>query len=147
MQCVRQSCNRVLRAPVEIIIMKDLFKRLFRDQRGAILIITTAYLPVIVGFFSLAVDMAYVFKTRSTLQVTADAAALAAAASLPDLNVPCTVAQQYANTYNLPSGTQGNTGNVVSSCSDVIVGFWTCQDGQTCNASNFIPNASSACGI
>src|SRR5215813_13996925 len=79
---------------VRIVMVKSInrvARNLLRDQRGAILVITTAYLPVIVGFFSLAVDMAYVYKTRTTLQITADAAALAAVSYLPDSAASCTI--------------------------------------------------------
>src|SRR5262245_38672107 len=152
MQWVRQSCNRVLRAPVEIIIMKDLLKRLFRDQRGAILVITTAYLPVIVGFFSLAVDMSYVYRTYNMLQSTADAAALASmeAQALPTINAgtACTVAKDYA-TKNMSVSAFGNVLKQNSaSCSDVVVGTWSCPSNRMCTESDFsaggaAPNAIS----
>src|SRR5476651_796417 len=91
--------------------MKRLLKKLINDQRGAMLIITTVYLPVIVGFFTLAVDMSYVYRTYNMLQSAADAAALAAVDdglenALTFANA-CTVAKSYA-TKNLAVATYGN---------------------------------------
>src|SRR5471032_1410027 len=107
---------------------------LLRDERGAILIITTVYLPVIVGFFTLAVDMAYVLRMRNVLQVAAESAALAATAQLPDPTNSCLQAQAYAS-VNIPGGsktTTGSYGNVLKTCNDVVLGSWnlqTCQAG------------------
>jgi Flp pilus assembly protein TadG len=125
--------------------LKKLLRNLLRDERGAVLVIATVYLPVILGFFTLAVDMSYVYRTRNTLQVTAEAAALAAASYLPDVagTATCPVAQLYAST-NMPTGSYGN---VINNCSDVVVGMWACAVGQTCSAANFVPAATTACGI
>ena len=120
---------------------------LLRDERGAILIITTVYLPVIVGFFTMAVDMSYVLRTRNTLQVTAEAAALAGSMQLPTKANACPVAKTYATT-NMPVAQYGNVlKQNTADCSDVVVGMWTCASGQTCAASNFVPDATSSCGI
>ena len=121
-------------------------KRLLGDERGAILIMTTVYLPVIVGFFSLAADMAYVLGMRNKLQVTADAAALAASTQLPSASSACAMAKSYAST-NMPTGQFGNVlKQNTTNCSDVVIGTWTCATGQTCAASNFVSDASSPCG-
>jgi len=87
------------------------FKQLLRDQRGAILVITTVYLPVIVGFMTLAIDMSYVMRMQNMLQVTADSAALAATWNLPNAT-SVTVAQQYA-ADNMPTSKYG-TGRATS---------------------------------
>jgi Flp pilus assembly protein TadG len=117
-------------------------KKLLRDESGAILIITTVYLPVIVGFFTMAVDMSYVYRTRNTLQVTADAAALAGIAKwigAADKTQACPTAKQYATT-NMPAATYGNVlKQNTADCSDVVVGMW--------NGSAFTSDATSACGI
>jgi Flp pilus assembly protein TadG len=123
-----------------------LLKKLLGDERGAILLMTTVYLPVIVGFFSLAVDMAFVLGVRNKLQATADAAALAASTQLPSASAACAMAKTYATT-NMPTAQFGNVlKQNTSNCSDVVIGTWTCATGQTCTASNFVSDASSPCG-
>lgn len=100
-------------------------KTLLRDERGVVAIILTVYLPVILGLFSLAVDMSYYFSTRNMLQVTAESAALAATAQLPDnsactiLTSACYVAEQYAE-KNMPKARYGS----VLANTDVVVGKW-----------------------
>jgi hypothetical protein len=100
-------------------------KTLLRDERGVVAIILTVYLPVILGLFSLAVDMSYYFSTRNMLQVTAESAALAATAQLPDnsactiLTSACYVAEQYAE-KNMPKARYGS----VLANADVVVGKW-----------------------
>jgi uncharacterized protein YegL len=119
-------------------------KNLLRDERGGFLLIFTVYLPVVVGFFTLAVDMSYIYRTRNTLQVAAEAAALAASMQLPNAANACTFAKQYADT-NMP---HANYGWVLkqnpSDCADVVVGMWpqTCPAGTNC----FVSNASQPCG-
>jgi len=81
--------------------IESLAKRLFGDERGAVLLITTVYMPAIVGFFSLAVDMSYVYRSVSMLQSTADAAALAAVDDALENTLTfsnsCSVAKSYAS--------------------------------------------------
>ncbi len=129
--------------------LKRLFKKLLRVQRGAMLIITTVYLPVIAGFFTLAVDMSYVWRTYNMLQTTADAAALAAmeAQTLPvlDATIACTWAQNYAS-KNMAAGSYGNVLKAPGSCSDVVIGMWSCPANQTCTQANFVSNATTNCG-
>ncbi|HTS41729.1 MAG TPA: TadG family pilus assembly protein [Xanthobacteraceae bacterium] len=114
------------------------FKQLLRDQRGAILVITTIYLPVIVGFMTLAIDMSYVLRMQNMLQVTADSAALAATWNLPNAS-SVTVAQQYA-TDNMPTSKYGT----VLVASDVTLGLWssTCATPSTLSCFTAIPTAS-----
>ena len=86
-------------------------KRFLGDERGAVLLITTVYMPVIVGFLTLAVDMSYVYRSISLLQSTADAAALAAVDDALETSLSfsnsCTVAKSFATT-NLPLSPYGN---------------------------------------
>ncbi|HWP24821.1 MAG TPA: TadG family pilus assembly protein [Xanthobacteraceae bacterium] len=112
------------------------FLRTFsRDERGSVIIMLTVYLPVIVGFFTLAADMSYVLWSRNMLQATAEAAALAVVTEglengLSFANA-CGVAKSYAS-KNMP-------GNVLkqdsADCSDVVLGNWkdtnNCPDSQT----------------
>jgi Flp pilus assembly protein TadG len=100
-------------------------KTLLRDERGAVAVILFVYLPVILGLFALAVDMSYALSTRNMLQVTAESAALAATAQLPDnsactiLTSACYVAEQYAE-KNMPKARYGS----VLANADVVVGKW-----------------------
>ena len=124
---------------------KSVLNDFLRDERGAILIIATVYLPIIVGFFTLAVDYSYVLRTRNMLQVTAEAAALAATAQLPNQATSCAEAKNYA-TKNMPVASYGNVlKQNTSNCSDVVLGAWsqTCTPGQNC----FVSNASQPCGV
>lgn len=124
-------------------------KRLLRNERGAVTIALTIYLPFFVGITTLAVDMSYVLWTRNQLQVTAEAAALAATYQLPD-NSSCTqqgsacyIAREYAR-KNLPENRYGN----VLAESDVVVGKWTagCLGGGASNESCFVPvPANTSC--
>ena len=50
-----------------------------REQRGSVIIIFAVCLFLLVGLAALAVDIGYVYTTRSELQNVADAAALAGA--------------------------------------------------------------------
>lgn len=130
-----------------LVKLKNSLKKMLRDQRGAMLVITTAYLPVIVGFFSLAVDMSYVYRTYNMLQTTADAAALAAmeAQTLPTINATtaCTVAKDYA-TKNMSVASFGNVlKQNTSSCTDVVVGTWSCAAGTLCTAAKFTAGGSA----
>lgn len=125
------------------------FKTLLRDERGAVAIIMTIMLPVIVGFMTLAVDAAYTYTTHNQLQVAADAAALAGVQSVGSYtgvsSTPCTsnpstpslgstlcaAAQKFGGgTYNQPYGA-GNTtilATGASACpgatSCITVGVW-----------------------
>ncbi len=119
--------------------LRNHLKRLFGDERGAVLLITTVYMPVIVGFFSLAVDMSYVYRSVSMLQSTADAAALAAVDDALEnalsFNSSCTVAKNYAS-LNLAVAQYGNVLKQNSGdCSDVVLGNWqttnNCADSET----------------
>jgi Flp pilus assembly protein TadG len=117
-------------------------KRLLRDERGIAAIMLTIYLPFFVGLMTLAVDVSYILRTRNMLQVTAEAAALAATYQLPD-NSPCTtqgsacfMAKQYAE-KNLAEAKYG----MVLADSDVVVGKWTpgCLGGGASNETCFAP--------
>jgi Flp pilus assembly protein TadG len=100
--------------------------RLARDERGVAAVIFTMFLPVIVGLFTFATDMAFVYFTRNLLQVAAESAALAASTQLPDKNAAITFAKSYA---------AKNMDSTVLRDADVIVGKWTdgcAAGGQNC---------------
>jgi Flp pilus assembly protein TadG len=118
--------------------LRSRLKYLSRDQRGVVAIMLTVYLPVIVGLFSLAVDMSYVLQTRDMLQIAAESAVLAAASSptvvsnnsscSSDPNSVCAVAQKYA-AYNMPAAQYGN----VLPAANILVGKWPAGcSGSTC---------------
>ena len=113
-------------------------KCLARDQRGVVAVMLTVYLPVLVGLFSLAVDMSYVLQTRDMLQITAESAALASAniSTVVQNNLPCSsgtssvcgIAQQYA-AYNMPTAQYGT----VLPAANIQVGYWPAGcSGSTC---------------
>jgi uncharacterized membrane protein len=88
--------------------------RASRGLRGAIAAITVV---VILGVGAFAVAMNYVSSERNLLQVTADAAALAAAPELPNPNKAW--AKALVET-NMPSATHGK----VLDRTDVFLGNW-----------------------
>lgn len=119
--------------------LRSFWKKLLRDDRGAVVIVMTIYLPIIVGLFTLAVDMSYVYYQRNNLQVTAEAAALAATTQLPDSANSIVVAKQYAE-KNMPAARYGS----VLKDADVIPGKWT----DSCSAGGincFVPAGSQSC--
>lgn len=59
---------------------------LLHDQSGVIAVIFAICIPLFVAFAALAIDMAYAYKVRNTVQVTASAAALAGVSQLDDAN-------------------------------------------------------------
>jgi Flp pilus assembly protein TadG len=109
--------------------LRSRLKDLAGDQRGVVAIMLTVYLPVLVGLFSLAVDMSYVLQTRDMLQIAAESAALASASNRTVIqnNLPCSsgtnsvcgIAQQYA-AYNMPNAQYGN----VLPAANIQVGYW-----------------------
>lgn len=117
-------------------------KTILRDERGVALVLVTIFLPVIVGLFTFATDMAYVLWTRNTLQVTAETAALAATAQLPDngacatTGTACNIAKKYAE-MNMPAARYGT----VLANNDVVLGRWTdhCLPGGASDATCFAP--------
>ena len=90
-----------------------------RDRDGAIAAISAVSLVVILGMGAFAIDMSYAYSERNLLQVTASAAALAAAPQLPDLSGTTDKAVEYAE-ENMPPETHG----MVLDNSDVVLGNW-----------------------
>ena len=98
---------------------KGIFSRFRGDESGAIAIWIGFSTPMILGIGMLAFDMSNLYVTKSQLQVTADAAAIAAANALPDQAAAATAAQNYAN-LNMPSANHG----AVIAPGDVVTGNW-----------------------
>ena len=61
-------------------------KGMLHDESGVIAIIFAICIPLFVGLAALAIDMAYGYKVRNTVQVAASAAALAGVSQLNDVN-------------------------------------------------------------
>ena len=90
-----------------------------RGEDGGIAALAAVLITVIVGFGAFAIDMSYAYSTRNLLQVTASAAALAAAPELPDQNDARAKAKEYAEENMAPE----NHGSVVVD-DDVVFGNW-----------------------
>jgi hypothetical protein len=126
------------------------FKRFGRDENGAIGVAMLILFPVVVGFATLSVDAPYLYETKNTLQVAADAAALAGdqfvGAYTGTTSTPCTGASPptlcaYAVSLasaNLPSSYATPLANA-----DIVVGFWNNAGTFTpyVGATNTVPNA------
>ncbi|MEM7041204.1 MAG: TadG family pilus assembly protein [Pseudomonadota bacterium] len=82
-------------------IDRSIWRRILRDDRGAILPIMAAAVIVALSGAALAVDLARAHAIRQQLQLTADAAALAAAVNLPDVQAAREAAYRYAQ-RNMP---------------------------------------------
>jgi Flp pilus assembly protein TadG len=94
-------------------------RRFIHAQDGAIAAISAVSLVVILGFGAFAIDMSYAYSERNLLQVTADAAALAAAPELPNKNKAREMALEYVED-NMPAATHG----IVLDKEDVVLGNW-----------------------
>jgi len=82
------------------------------DERGAVLVLTTIVLVVMIGVCAIVVDLGFAWQKRRQVQNTADAAALGAAQDLPDL-VATEASAKLLAADNLPDGAFG-----WSSCTD-----------------------------
>ncbi len=102
-------------------------QQFIKDTSGSVLAITGLALVMLLASAAIAVDMGYAYLIKTRLQGTADFAAMAGAAELPDENSEeiadeATVrsqAQAYA-ALNMPNGYNGT----VLADSDVTIGNW-----------------------
>jgi Flp pilus assembly protein TadG len=99
--------------------MSHRIKQFLHAQDGVIAAMTAVSLVVILGFGAFAIDMSYAYSERNLLQVTADAAALAAAPELPSDQKVWEMALEYVED-NMPAATHGK----VQDRTDVFVGNW-----------------------
>ncbi len=105
-----------------------LTKRFLHDRDGAVAVIVVLLLPVILGFAALTVDGSYLYWTKTQLQATADASALAGMATLPPFKTTLTDAEKTAivssaQTFagrNMASSQHGT----VLATADVVPGHW-----------------------
>jgi len=90
-----------------------------RGRRGTVSLMVGVTMPALVGFTALGVDAANLYRHRRMLQATADMAALAGSALLPNTANAVTTAVSYA-TKNMPTAKYGN----VLTAADVSTGTW-----------------------
>ena len=115
--------------------MRGAVQRFARNERGSVLPIVGLCLTVILGFAALAVDLGQQSAVRTQLEATADAAALAAASALPDVQKARAKAKDYAE-KNMPRAQNGE----VLADGDIVVGTWYAEtrtftpDGPVANA-------------
>jgi putative Flp pilus-assembly TadE/G-like protein len=70
--------------------------RSVRKEGGGALVVFVLFLPVLLAFAAFVLDLGHVFQLRRHLQVSADAAALAAAQELPNTTNSTLVANDYS---------------------------------------------------
>ena len=63
-------------------IPRNLFTGILNNRKGVSAILVAIFLPVLIGFAALAIDVGYMYTTKNELQNIADAAALAGAGEL-----------------------------------------------------------------
>ncbi len=90
-----------------------------KDTSGSTLTITGLAIAMILASAAIAVDTGYAYLIKTRLQGTADSAAIAGAAELPDENEAKSSALAYA-ALNMPSANHGT----VLADDDVAVGTW-----------------------
>src|SRR5687767_13002012 len=71
-------------------------RRSVRGEGGGALVVFVLFLPVLLAFAAFVLDLGHVFQLRRHLQVSADAAALAAAQELPNTTNATVVANDYS---------------------------------------------------
>jgi uncharacterized membrane protein len=122
-------------APAVGLPMRTLLRSLARDERGSVLPLVGLCMTVILGFAALAIDLGQQTAMRTQLEATADAAALAAAAQLPDESKARKKALEYAE-QNMPPEAHGQ----VLDEEDIVFGTWYAEtrqfviDGPVANA-------------
>jgi hypothetical protein len=140
-----QQWHRNATALGDLQAMSSLLKRFCQEDDGAVAVIIALMLFVLLGFAAAAIDMSYANSTRTELQVTASAAALAGVQQIMDDDddgVDDTgqyrrgaveyiyrnmVASRHGSVVQADCGTYDAGSKTVSGdneCSDVKVGFW-----------------------
>lgn len=76
--------------------MLKLFKRMKNEESGQALVLVALMMVVLMGFAALAIDVGRLYSERTSLQVAADAAALAGAMELPNKNTAESIAVHLA---------------------------------------------------
>ncbi len=94
-------------------------RRFLRDQGGSAITMFAVFLMVGAGFAAIVIDGGHLYSLKNKLQTTADAAALAAVAQLPDEDAVEDTALEYV-AKNMPASEHGG----VLDDEDVVVGNW-----------------------
>lgn len=89
------------------------FKRLFQE-RGQVLVVSALVMPVVLGAVGFAVDVGMIMHTRTDLQKSADAMALAGARRLCGTTACETNAGTDANTWGTSNGVGGSDGKTIT---------------------------------
>jgi Putative Flp pilus-assembly TadE/G-like len=107
---------------------------LVRDQRGSVLIFTTALLVFLLVFTGLAVDLTFYMSAQGELQKSLDAAALAGAGKLGFDDSVFPTVRTFARDYSLFNGIHGFRGapstvaldlnTVNADTGDIVLGIW-----------------------
>lgn len=95
------------------------FRRLLREDRGAVVPFIAIALPALFGAGAVGMDAAHLYSLRGNLQATADSAARASAWHVPDRDETKQQAISYART-NMPPESHGE----VLVDEDVTLGVW-----------------------
>lgn len=93
--------------------------RFVEDTSGGVTLMNLVWMMVFFAIGGLAVDGANAFRMRAMMQATADAAALAAAADLPDEDAARATALEYVE-MNMPSAAFGE----MARSADLVFGTW-----------------------
>lgn len=107
---------------------RDNDKRVAHRRRAVVAVQVMVLLTALMGMAALTVDIGYLWNVRADLQRTADAAALAAAASLAELESPAEKARQEATEF-VQNNQVFNEG-VTLAVNDIELGRSTLVDGQ-----------------
>lgn len=109
------------------------WRRIARDDRGAVAVLAVVVMPVVLGFGALGIDASHLYLNRNLLQTTADSAARAAADHLGNTAQVIGAARYYAG-RNMPTQRYGD----VLPAANVQLGIW---NG---NTRTFVPTADAA---
>lgn len=96
-------------------------RRIRRDRRGAIVVLTAFLMAALLGLVALVVDLGYLMLAQTQLQDAADAAALAGSAVLAQGPAAARAEAQRFASLN----TVGKS-SVTINASDIVLGHWDC---------------------
>ncbi|WP_366654510.1 TadG family pilus assembly protein [Fodinicurvata sp. EGI_FJ10296] len=92
------------------------------DDKGVVAVLFAIVVPVALGFGAVAIDGSNLYVNRNLLQTSADAAARAGVAHLPD-GTDARAAALYYGERNMPTDRYGT----VVSTEDVVIGIWNAE--------------------
>jgi hypothetical protein len=92
------------------------FREVYKDQRGQMIPVVAFFMITLLGFAGIVVDFGHAFFCYRELQASTNAAALAAAAGMPNQ----TTAQTYATSYSSVSGKNNAYSNLTLTGSPIV---------------------------